>query len=54
MISITSIRPTENPMQWTVIFLHDDGTETTDIVDGQDYQEATIAAEIIADGLNAS
>ena len=54
MISITSIRPTENPLQWTVIFLHDDGSETTDIVDGQDYQEATIAAENIIVDLNAS
>lgn len=54
MISITSIRPTENPLQWTVIFLHDDGTETTDLVDGQDYHEATIAAEVIAADFNDS
>jgi hypothetical protein len=54
MISITSIRPTENPLQWTLIFLHDDGTETTDTVNGQDYQEATIAAENIIVGLNDS
>jgi hypothetical protein len=54
MISITSIRPTENPLQWTVIFLQDDGSETNDIVDGQDFYEAMIAAEKNLVDLNAS